>query len=484
MVILTDRSALRRPGDGLLRASPSERGVSSRAIGAFLDDIERAQLELHGLMIWRDGAIVVEGFHWPYRIDRQRILHSVTKSFAASAIGLLVEDGLLGLRDRVCDFFPEIDTSFEQRLAMMTVEDLLTMRTGHGAEVSRALWRGIETSWIAEFFKIPIEHDPGTVHVYSSAASYMLSAIVTRVTGETIHAYLKPRLFEPLGICDERWDIGPDSFNPGGNGITARIEDALKLGILYAQQGMWNGNRILPAWWVEQATRPQGDPHYGYHWVIGDAYFAALGVFVQAVIVYPADRAVIAVMGAMEESEVLLPHLRRHFPEAFRASSPPDTDASLKQRLADWSTPLPIRSASAPSPQLPLSSSWTIDTNAVRIRSIGLDILPRSVHLRLSSDVATGEIAMPINGWSEDVASLPGADLHHGYPLKDALIVAGARWLAPDRLELVWHFVESAFRDTVQIWIEGDRIAFDRRVNINSGARAWPMLTGTLQAGD
>jgi CubicO group peptidase (beta-lactamase class C family) len=467
----------------LLRADAATRGASSRSINAFIDDIERADLELHGLMIWRDGAVITEGFRWPYRSDRQRILHSVTKSFTACAIGLLVAEGRLALQDRVCPFFPEIGIAEGHRLQALTVEDLLTMRTGHGIEVSGALWRGIETSWITEFFKIPVEHDPGTVHVYSSAASYMLSAIVTRVTGETIHAYLKPRLFEPLGIHDERWDIGPDGFNPGGNGITARLGDALKLGILHAQQGMWNGKRILPAWWIEQAGQPQGDPHYGYHWVIGDGYSAALGVFVQAVFVYPAEGAVIAVMGAMDESKVLLPHLRRHFPEAFRTATP-EIDATLAERLAGWSAVPPLRSESMPDQRLPVSSEWGIDANAIGIRTIGLDILPKSVHLRLSGDAFAGDIAMPIDGWSEDMATLSGADLHHGYPLIDAPVVAGARWLAPDRLEMTWHFVESAFRDTVHIRIEGDRIAFDRRVNINSGARAWPTLTGVRSRGD
>lgn len=483
MVTSSDRSTFRLSQDGLLRADASTRAVSSRQIDAFLDDVEEAQLELHGLMIWRDGAIVAEGFHWPYRVDRQRILHSVTKSFTACAIGLLIADGRLALEDKVSRFFPEIDVSSEPRLETLTVEDLLTMRTGHGAEVSGALWRGISTSWIAEFFKIPLEHEPGTVHVYSSAASYMLSAIVTRVTGETIHAYLKPRLFEPLGIEGERWDIGPDGFNPGGNGITALLGDVLKLGILHVQGGFWNGKPVLPAWWVEQATRPQGASHYGYHWVIGDEYFAALGVFVQALFVYPADRAVIAVMGAMEESKVLLPHLKRHFPAAFRDVPTPEEDIALQDRLAAWSTPLPMSSPEAPEATIPTASSWLVDPNPLGVETIRLESTGRSIGLRLSGAGISSDLVMPVGGWTEVKATLPGAELHHGYALVDAPIVAGARWLAPNHLQMVWHFAESAFRDTVELRIEGDRITFDRRVNINSGERSWPTLTGRRQNG-
>lgn len=466
--------------DGLARSFPADRGVSSQQIDGFLDDVEAAGLELHGLMVWRDGAIVAEGFRWPYRADRPRILHSMTKSFTACAIGLLIEEKRLSLHDRVCDFFPEVALEPGHRARRMTVEHLLTMRTGHASEVSGALWRGIDSSWIVEFFRIPIAHDPGSVYVYSSAASYMLSAIVTRITGETMHDYLRPRLFQPLGIRDERWDIGPDGVNPGGNGITAPLAVALKLGILHAQGGVWAGRRILPAAWVEQATKPQGDARYGYHWVIGDEYFAALGVFVQAVFVYPKDNAVVALIGAMEESKVLLPHLKPHFPAAFRDSPTPGLDTPLADRLRRWGRPEPIQSPAAPLPALAGESRWAAEPNTAGIETIALAIAPGIVRITLAGD-ETHAIAVPIGDWNEEIATLPAADLHHGYTLADAPVVVGGRWLAPDQLELQWHFVESAFRDTVTIAFAGDRLTFDRAVNVNSGARAWATIISHRQ---
>jgi CubicO group peptidase (beta-lactamase class C family) len=168
------------------RTTPAGRSVDSRRLLAFLDDVEAAGLELHSLILWRSGAFVAEAWRWPYSPDRLRITHSMTKSFTACAIGLLIEDGKLALADKVADFFPEIDLPADSAHRRMSVEDLLTMRTGHAAEVSGAVWRGIPTSWIAEFFSIPIVHEPGSHYLYSSAASYMLSAIVTRVTGESM----------------------------------------------------------------------------------------------------------------------------------------------------------------------------------------------------------------------------------------------------------------------------------------------------------
>src|SRR5471032_233164 len=125
--------------------------------------------------------------------------------------------------------------------------------------------------------------------MYTSAASYMLSAILSRAADVTLHDYLKPRIFEPMGIEGESWDLGPDGINPGGNGLTARTADLLKLGILHAQGGLWEGRRILPEAWVTESTRPQGQEagsRYGYHWAIRPkGAFSALGIFVQAVLV-------------------------------------------------------------------------------------------------------------------------------------------------------------------------------------------------------
>src|SRR5262249_17930680 len=150
-------------------------------------------LDIHGMMLHRAGRVVAEGWRWPYRADRPRIMHSATKSVLACAIGMALAEGLFGLRDRVVAFFPELRPAVvDEKLAAMTVEDLLTMRAGHAAETSGSIWRGIHSSWTEEFFKIPVVHTPGTTFMYTSAASYMLSAILTKVTGQTLHDYLKP----------------------------------------------------------------------------------------------------------------------------------------------------------------------------------------------------------------------------------------------------------------------------------------------------
>jgi CubicO group peptidase (beta-lactamase class C family) len=469
---------LGRQARGLPAASPTAKGVDADAISRFLDDVEADGLELHALVVWRDGAVVTEGYRWPYQPDGQRILHSIAKSFTACAIGLLVEEGRLSLGDSVAQFFPHLDVSGEPRHARLTVEDLLTMRSGHASEVSGSKWRGIASSWVDEYFQIPMAHEPGTVHVYSSAASYMLSAIVTQVTGETIHAYLKPRLFEPLGIVGERWDIGPDGINPGGNGITARLSDAMRLGILHAQGGIWEGQRILPAWWVERATQAQGSEAYGYHWVIGSHYFAAVGQFVQAVFVYPQEQAIVAVAAAIKESQLLLPHLNRHFPTAFDRPGSESADAALASRIAHWQQAWPVVSVSNDFRRL-VGRRWLIDANEPGITEMGFDADGGALLFWMKDRDGRQSLPVGAGEWIAGRSTLPGAELHHGYRLLDVPSIATAVWSEPDCLIITCHFVESAFRDTITIRLARNGVTVDRSVNINSGAQSWPTLTGT-----
>lgn len=450
----------------------------------FIDDVEAAGLELHNLMLWRDGAVVAEGWHWPYSGDRLRMTHSMTKSVTACAIGMLVDAGRLTLDQKVAPLFPEIAIDPDSRAGRMTVENLLTMRSGQGTEVSGSIWRGITTSWIAEFFRIPFDHEPGTTYVYSSAASYMLSAIVTCVTGQTIHDFLKPRLFDPLGITNIRWDVGPDGINPGGNGISFTTADGLKLGILHAQHGLWQGRRILSERWVAEATRIHaGEPgdQYGYHWVVGDGYFAMLGVFVQMVRVFPESNAVLAFNAAMDESKVVAPHLDRHFPAAFQNGTDAAADAALAERLKAWSQ-RPSFGSTVPANTAAFAGHWTMAPNDKGLTGLAFEFDRNEARVILSDSEGEHRLIAGRDGWAIAPAYLPGADLHHGYRMDGMPTAAGLRWVADNRIELVVHFLEAAFRDTFVFTVDGDRLTMDRAVNIKSGARAWPTLTAARKA--
>ncbi len=477
--------------DGLLRASPASVGVDAGEILAMLDDFDAAGLEVHSMMLHRHGHVVAEGWRWPYRAERPRILHSATKSFVACAIGFAVDEGRLALSDKVVSFFPdELPAVVSDRLAAMTVEDLLTMRTGHAGETSGSVWRGIDTSWIIEFFKIPLVHAPGTTYVYTSAASYMLGAVLMRGTQQRLHDYLRPRLFQPLGIEDETWDVGPDGINPGGNGLTAKTVDLLKLGVLHAQHGKWEGRQILPAWWVAESTRAHGgaDSEYGYHWHIRpkEAY-SALGIFTQAAIVFPASGTTLCITGAIDGSKRLFPHVDAHLRAAVHDALSQDDplaaagrDALLSTRLDSWRAPRPLPG----SPSSPIASAiggkvYAIEPNEQGILTMQLTFGDGRCDILVNDGEGSHAVSAGLSGWIEGTTTMPGRELHHGYELSGAVVVAGAGWQDDDTLAMEWIFAETAFRDTVTLRFDGDHLTFSRRVNINSAARSLPDLRGT-----
>ena len=140
----------------------------------------------------------------------------------------------------------------------MTLRHLLTMTSGHGRGISGGAWRKLETSWVADFLRQPLEHAPGEVFVYDSACSYVLSAIVQKVTGRTCHDLLRRRVFDPLGLTPGiRWDLSPEGINSGGNGLWCTSRDLLSLGILHLQDGRWQGRQVLSRDWVRAATGMQ-----------------------------------------------------------------------------------------------------------------------------------------------------------------------------------------------------------------------------------
>jgi CubicO group peptidase (beta-lactamase class C family) len=469
--------------DGLVRGAPSQAGVDADAIVALLDDLDAAGLELHSLMLHRAGQVVAEAWWWPYGPHRPRIMHSLAKSLTSCAIGLAIEEGAFALTDKVVSFFPDVlPPVVDDNLAAMTVEDLLTMRTGHAAEVGGSLWRRIDTSWIAEFFKIPVVNPPGGLFVYSSAASYMLAAILFRTTGQTLHDYLRPRLLEPLGIHGETWDVGPDGFNPGGNGFTGTTSDILKLGVLMAQDGIWEGRRLLPAGWLHTATRGHADEdRYGYHWrTYPNGAYAAVGMFVQMVIVFPDHGATLAVTAAMEESDCLVPHVFKRFPEGFR-EGPFDgaaADARLAARLAAIPAVRRVETAGVAADWSRLGGRFAVAENTLGAREVGFELADGALVFRMTDAAGTYEVTCGREAWIEGRTDMPGRELHHGYRLWDAVVVASARWRDTTTLEMTWIFAETAFRDTVVCRFEGDAVTIDRKVNINSADRQLPTLTG------
>ena len=472
--------------DGLLRGRPEAHGVDPRAILSFLDEVAGLGLELHGFMLARSGHVLAEGWWWPYRGDRRHMLHSATKSFTVSGVGIAIAEGRFGLDDKVVSFFPdELPERVSDNLAAMTVRDLLTMQTGHKEEISGSVWRQIKTSWVAEFLKVPVVHKPGTTFVYTSAASYMLSAIVTRRTGQKLRDYMEPRFFAPLGITDITWDVGPDGVNPGGNGLSCRTSDLLKLGMLHAQDGTWNGRRVLPAEWVRAATTPKvASGEYGYQWWIGpDRAYYALGLFTQLSIVFPAHDAVLAVNSAINGSEKLLPTIWKAFPAAFRAGALPRDDAghaALRDRTAHLRLLPALAATSSPVAERISGRRFRMAPNDDGVESVAFAFSGDRCVFTLRDARGEHRVDVGLRDWIEGGTSMTGNKLHHQYQPDAMVVVAGGRWSDPDTFEMTWQFAETAFRDRVVCRFRGNGMTLDRSVNVNSAATSLPTLRGEL----
>ena len=208
-------------------------------------------------MIVQHGKVLKE--QWLSEGDAKvpHVLNSVSKTFTATAVGFAVTEGKLKLTDKVISFFPdETPANPDENLKAMTVQDLLTMSSGHDVDPT-GLVRKPETkdsNWAAAFLGAPLKHKPGTYFCYNSLGTYMLSAIVQKVTGQKVIDYLYPRLFRPLGIVGAHWDESPQGINTGGWGLFVKTEDLAKMGQFLLQKGQWKGKQLLPASWIEDAT--------------------------------------------------------------------------------------------------------------------------------------------------------------------------------------------------------------------------------------
>ncbi|KVR22246.1 hypothetical protein WK13_33455 [Burkholderia ubonensis] len=476
------------PQDGLMRSRPEAQGIDSARILAFIDEAAQSGFEMQSFMLARGGHVVAEGWWEPYRADRIHAMHSLTKSVTACAVGIAMAEGHFQLSDRVTSFFKDrLPQQVSENLSLMTIEDLLTMRTGHATFVSGAEWRPIKTSWIDEFFKIPVVYKPGTKFVYTSAATFMLSAIITRTTGQSTADYLRPRLFQPLNITGYRWDAGPEGITPGANGLSWKTSDSLKLAMLQVQEGMWQGKRILPAEWVK-AVQAQHVPHkYGYQWWLGpQGAFYADGMFYQLAIAFPEQDAALAITAGIPRRSGFDKLVFKHFPAAFSGTSSGSgiMDAKLTQRCRSLHLLPPPKVTWSPAVDGVSGKTFRFAANDDNITTIRLDFAATECAFVLTDDRGTHTIRAGFDRTIEGTTTMTGHKLHHEYQPNEMRVSASGAWLDDRTFMMTWSFVETAFRDTVVCRFNGPYLRFDRSVNVNYASTERPTITGTMEGSE
>ena len=298
----------------LPRSKPESQGIAPAGIRNFIESADDQIDSMHSFMLVRNGYVVAEAWWKPESADKPHILWSLSKSFTSTAVGLAIAEGKLSIDDPVLKFFPDdAPEDPSKNLQAMRVRDLLTMTAGHQKEV-----RFREAKhWVQAFLNHPVPHKPGTHFQYNTPATYMLSAIVQRVTGETVLDYLQPRLFGPLGIEKPRWDTSPQDITLGGYGLFLRTEDIAKFGQLYLQKGSWDGRQLIPEAWIDQATSKQvsngSDPDrdwdqgYGFQfWRCRHDAYRGDGKDGQFCIVLPDRNTVVAITANTRDMQAIL----------------------------------------------------------------------------------------------------------------------------------------------------------------------------------
>ena len=337
----------------LPRSTPADQQVDPAAILRFLDAMdERPDIELHSLMVVRHGQVVAEGWWAPYSAGRPHLLYSLSKSFTSTAAAFAQDEGLLDLDDTVISHFAEFAADItDSRSRSIKVRHVASMASGHTREMLPEAMARDSAEPVRGFLLSRPDRAPGTVFAYSQPCTYTLASIIQRNAGMPLTRYLRPRLFDPLGIGHVGWQTFPPGREQGFSGLHARTEDIAKLGLLYLQEGRWEGAQLIPAKWVAEATSEQvanpAEPNsdwqqgYGFQFWMSRHGYRGDGAFGQFCVVLPEQDTVIVTTAYTLDMQAVLDAMWTHLLPGLGTVSPGAGSAhgQLGDRLARLELP-------------------------------------------------------------------------------------------------------------------------------------------------
>jgi CubicO group peptidase (beta-lactamase class C family) len=485
----------------LKRTSPEAVGIPAAAVAAFVTALEEHTHPLdavQGFMLLRHGQGAAEGWWAPYGPQSPHTMYSLSKSFTSTAIGLAAAEGRLTVNDPVLKFFPD-DTpaSPSTNLKAMRVRHLLAMNTGHQADTTDRVFGSGGDNWPAAFLALPVEHAPGSWFVYNTAATYMLSAIITQLTGATLLDYLRPRLFDPLGIENPTWESDPRGINLGGTGLHIKLEDIARFGQMYLQGGAWDGTQVVPAAWIAEATAAHSDNSntqsnpdwsvgYGYQfWRCRHNAYRGDGAFGQFCIVMPEQDAVLAMISGVRDMQVVLDKVWAHLLPAMGVQPLPADPAAhnaLRVRLANLALPL---APGVPTP--PDAAQWsgkvyTLADNPLGLQRVALDFAAGGSALTVADARGTRAVAVGCCDWRRGAgARLGHFDLHGAEPEAEPLAACGD-WTAAATYEARICYHESELAHVLRFHFAGADLRLEIEPNVAWEDPKVTTLTGRAHA--
>jgi hypothetical protein len=489
-------------GSSLAHSTPEAEGVTSEGILRFVEAAEKSKNELHSFIFLRHGKVIAEGWWDPYKSNLRQTIYSASKTFTSTAVGFAISENKLKLTDKVISFFPnDLPDSISTFLASLTVRDVLIMSDGMDPEPS--LMSNKMRNWVKGFLATPIVNKPGSVFLYNSMGTFILSAIVQKVTGQKLIDYLKPRLFDPLGISGMDWEENLMSINTGGWGLRIKTEDMAKLGQLYLQKGIWNGNQILPASWVEEASTakifrhpdlPQSakdssdwEQGYGYQiWRCRHNAYRADGAFGQYIIVFPDLDAVLAIQSETSDMQNEINLVWDYLLPAIKKNKLPEDQKSLIALKVKLNT-LAIQPAPGSLTSLAnnkqINKTFILEPNDNQIGSVVLDIKDSICHLVLNTGSDTYNLYFGAGRWKTAQTNKPGplisGEKKENYAILSPYKVAGNfYWKDDQTLVMQLRYLESPHMETFLLNMDGKKLLMDIAYSYNYGAKKMEM-TGT-----
>lgn len=481
-------------GSALPRSTPEQQGISSSSILAFVQAADTSVDAMNSFMLVRHGHVVAEGWWRPYDAETPHIFYSLSKSFTSTAVGLAIADGKLSLDDEVLKFFPEdAPADPSANLRAMRVRDLLRMSAGHQTEA--ALWSDAAAArnerLTKTFLAQPVPFKPGTHFMYNSPATYMLSAIVQKVTGMSVLDYLKPRVFDPLGFENPTWLASAQGVSMGAFGLMGRTEEIARFGQLYLQKGVWNGRQLLPAVWIAEATALETsngsaptsdwDQGYGYQFWRSRHGYRGDGAFGQYMLILPEQDAVVAITSGVRNMQSVMELVWTKLLPAMSAGTLPEdiaTQRALRAKLAALTVRMPSgRPVTALAARV--SRRWyDLPENDRGIRAIALDFTPASPAILVRTAAGESRTAIGMGSWVRSRTGFTnGIDRLLSVPAHPEVAASGA-WTADSVFTLKLVAPQTPFYSTLTFRFTGDRLFLDSEHNVAFGPTKLPQLEG------
>jgi CubicO group peptidase (beta-lactamase class C family) len=469
----------------LPRSTPEKEGVSSQGIIDFLNAAAQSNHEFHSIMFLRHGKVIAEGWWNPYKPELRHTLYSTSKSFTATAVGFAVSEKKLSVNDKVISFFPDaLPDTISRFLSELKVKDLLSMSAGQEPDPTfNTVVK--DSNWVKAFLAVPVVHEPGTKFLYNTLATYMLSAIVQKVTGEKVIDFLKPRLFEPLAIEGMDWEIDPHGINTGGWGLRLKTEDMARFGQLFLQKGKWNGKQVLPDEWISEATtlkiyqapdapqtrRDSSDWMQGYcyqMWRCRHNCYRADGAYGQYILVMPDQDAVIAITAETGDMQSELNLVWDYLLPAIKTGKLPENDvvsSTLRQRLSSLELSFPAFVKKPADSNIP-GKTFSFEPNDKHLDTMNFQFRDNVCQVTMMINSTRYSLSFGSGQWIKGETAMLGPDLlllakAHFVGLPPSKIAGSYGWKNENTLELVLRYIESPHTETITCKFDKNKISVD-----------------------